>query len=104
MKALEKAPELKEMDLNELQRAVGTGRVPKEVQSAVRNHGGVSSASLKPLTCPTMALLAAIHFESFWWGAPCAFCETPTDTTHQNMQIQAAFGVLLWNIYACMPS
>ncbi|EIE27767.1 mitochondrial Mn superoxide dismutase, partial [Coccomyxa subellipsoidea C-169] len=40
VKALEKAPELKEMDLNELQRAVGTERVPREVQSAVRNHGG----------------------------------------------------------------
>lgn len=41
IKALEKAPELKEMDLNELQRAVGTGQVPKDVQGAVRNHGGV---------------------------------------------------------------
>lgn len=42
IKALEKAPQLKEMDLNELQQAIGTGRVPQDVKGAVRNHGGVS--------------------------------------------------------------
>ncbi|CAL8463721.1 g3255 [Coccomyxa elongata] len=40
IKALEKAPQLKEMDLNELQRAIGTGKVPQDVKGAVRNHGG----------------------------------------------------------------
>lgn len=40
IKALEKAPQLKEMDLNELQRAIGTDKVPQDVKGAVRNHVG----------------------------------------------------------------
>lgn len=54
IKALEKAPQLKEMDLNELQRAIGTGKVPQDVQGAVRNHAGVrrwGSSSLHSRPC-----------------------------------------------------
>lgn len=41
IKALEKAPALKELDLDQLQGAIGSDRVPKDLQKAVRNNGGV---------------------------------------------------------------
>ena len=44
--ALEQAPDLAGMDLNELQRAVGTSTVPPALAGKVRNNGGVRAQQL----------------------------------------------------------
>lgn len=43
--ALEQAPDLARLDLNQLQRAIGTASVPAPVAAKVRNNGGVRAPS-----------------------------------------------------------
>ncbi len=54
--ALEKAPELAGLDLLDLNKAVGTGKVPESIATAVRNNGGGTYFS----------------FQWWWW----LFCTT----------------------------
>lgn len=44
--ALDKAPELKGMDLTALCKAVGTAAVPESVATVVRNNGGGTAAAM----------------------------------------------------------
>lgn len=51
--ALEKAPELAGLDLLDLNKAVGTGKVPESIATAVRNNGGGTLCAVGQGLCST---------------------------------------------------
>lgn len=93
--ALEKAPELADLDLLALNKAVGTGKVPDSIATAVRNNGGGMYGTL----CHHLSMLhtatRAGHWNhTFFWQVMGKPGDNNGPSAELKSAIDASFGSL----------